>query len=63
MALLDFRLLDSRTMREYVSMVLKHLVCGNLLTAAPWTDTDSLSLMLFSCEMGRLQDVKHDQDI
>lgn len=27
----DFRLLDSRTMGKYISVVFSHLVCGNLL--------------------------------
>ena len=36
---LDFRLLDSRTVREYISVVLNHPICSTLLQQPSKTNT------------------------
>jgi len=46
----DFRFLASRNVKEYVSVVLNHQVCGNLLWQPQKKNTDLLmSLVLGTC--------------
>lgn len=45
---LDFRILASRTVREYISVVVSHLVCDNLLQEPQETDTPTFTKVQYA---------------
>ena len=45
---LDFGLLASRTVREYVSVAFSHLVCGNLLLCFQKTNAEGIATPIFT---------------